>query len=296
MTLNDLLLATTRRSRQRAAMVYFGQSISYSQFLEEVERAACGLQSIGVRRGDRVALLLQNCPQFAIGYFAALRCGAIVTSTSPIYTSREVSHQWKDAGVRVAIVDEVLRIVVEGARSSCPGLERIVWAQSTAYKRPSARRLKEYGRTSPKEISQATQDLDWGKSAELRKATFPCNRPTWRCCLLAIHGRHNGGIQRGDAHACEPGHQCGTNLWLVDGRQSPTRDHDCRASSFPYLRDHLRDDLRYFLRRDGHHLATVRAERSAQSRPQISSDSLSRCSNHVCGLQRRRKYCRLPEK
>ena len=196
MTLNDLLLATTRRSRQRAAMVYFGQSISYSQFLEEVERAACGLQSIGVRRGDRVALLLQNCPQFAIGYFAALRCGAIVTSTSPIYTSREVSHQWKDAGVRVAIVDEVLRIVVEGARSSCPGLERIVWTQSNAYKRPSARRLKEYGRTSPKEISQATQDLDWGNLLSYGRRPSPVIvRPGDVACLQYTGG--TTGVSKG---------------------------------------------------------------------------------------------------
>ena len=90
-TLPELLEQTAAKSPGHTALIYFGAKISYAQLLNHVNRLAAGLQAIGVKKGDRVALMMPNCPQFVISYFGALRAGAIVTATSSMYTSRDCS-------------------------------------------------------------------------------------------------------------------------------------------------------------------------------------------------------------
>src|SRR6185503_14455119 len=114
-TLPELLARAARRYPQRTALIYFGTRLAYRRLLEQVNRCAAGLQALGVRPGDRVALMTQNCPQFVIAYFGALRAGAVVTPTSPIYTPREAGHQWHDAGASVVIADATLLPVVDKA-------------------------------------------------------------------------------------------------------------------------------------------------------------------------------------
>ena len=113
-----MLEEAARRWARRTAYIYFGARITYREFHDQIRRAAAGLQALGVRPGDRVALMMPNRPQFPIAYFGALRAGAIVTATSPIYTAREASHQWHDAGARVAIVDRKLAHIAEAVRRS----------------------------------------------------------------------------------------------------------------------------------------------------------------------------------
>lgn len=125
-TLNDMLEGAARRWPRRTAYFYFGARITYRQFYDHVHRAAAGLQALGVQAGDRVALMMPNRPQFPIAYFAALRAGAIVTATSPIYTVRETAHQWHDAGVKVAIVDRELAHIAAAVRQECPALQHTV--------------------------------------------------------------------------------------------------------------------------------------------------------------------------
>src|SRR5205823_4069934 len=80
----------------------------------------------GLKKGDRVALMMPNCPQFVISYFGALRAGAIVTATSSMYTAREVTHQWNDAGAKFAIVDRRLFPVVKSAMPELSSVEQMV--------------------------------------------------------------------------------------------------------------------------------------------------------------------------
>jgi long-chain acyl-CoA synthetase len=114
-TLPEMLSQRVAKTPSETALIYFGARIPYSQLQEHVNRMAARLQSLGIRKGDRVALFMQNCPQFVIGFFGALGAGAIVTPTSPIYTSREVANQWNDAGASVVIADRRLLSVIEGA-------------------------------------------------------------------------------------------------------------------------------------------------------------------------------------
>lgn len=98
----------TEKSPGNTAVVFYGRSISYRELREAADRLANALASLGVKKGDRVALYLLNSPQFIIAYFAALKCGATVTPISPVYTSHEVRYQIEDSGARVAICQDIL--------------------------------------------------------------------------------------------------------------------------------------------------------------------------------------------
>lgn len=85
------------------ATEFFGRRLSYRELGEQVSRAAEGLRKLGVRAGDRVALILPNCPQHVVAFYAVLRLGAVVVEHNPLYTSRELRHQFEDHQARVVI-------------------------------------------------------------------------------------------------------------------------------------------------------------------------------------------------
>jgi long-chain acyl-CoA synthetase len=85
------------------ALEFFGRRTSYAGLGEQVDRAAEGLRALGVRAGDRVALILPNCPQHVVAFYAVLRLGAVVVEHNPLYTSRELRHQFEDHQARVVI-------------------------------------------------------------------------------------------------------------------------------------------------------------------------------------------------
>ncbi|QXQ10346.1 long-chain-fatty-acid--CoA ligase [Paeniglutamicibacter sp. Y32M11] len=85
------------------ATEFFGRRTSYRELGEQVTRAAEGLRRLGVVAGDRVALILPNCPQHVIAFYAVLRLGAVVVEHNPLYTSRELRHQFEDHQARVVI-------------------------------------------------------------------------------------------------------------------------------------------------------------------------------------------------
>ncbi|BCA56961.1 Long-chain fatty acid-CoA ligase [Nitrospira sp. KM1] len=103
-TLPDMLAHSARRFSRRPALYFFGKTLSYHECHVTVERFACGLAALGIRKGDRVALCLPNSPQAVIAYFGILRAGGIVVACNPTYTEHELSHQLRDAGARALIV------------------------------------------------------------------------------------------------------------------------------------------------------------------------------------------------
>ncbi|MDV3244010.1 MAG: long-chain fatty acid--CoA ligase [Nitrososphaerales archaeon] len=90
---------------------YQGRDLSYSQVDELSSRFASALISLGVKRGDRVAVFLPNIPQFVIAYFGILKAGAIVVTCSPLYKERELEFQLRDSGSSVIVL---ARDVVRG--------------------------------------------------------------------------------------------------------------------------------------------------------------------------------------
>ncbi|HEY5896034.1 MAG TPA: long-chain fatty acid--CoA ligase [Burkholderiales bacterium] len=93
----------------RCAIDYYGTRISFAELKRDVEALAGFLQErCGVRKGDRVLLYLQNCPQFIIGYYAILRADAVVVPVNPMNRTEEMRHYVEDAGAAAAIVGQEL--------------------------------------------------------------------------------------------------------------------------------------------------------------------------------------------
>jgi long-chain acyl-CoA synthetase len=102
--LTALLDDAARDFPKRAALAFLGRTITYRELANAVDRFAGALHGLGVRKGDRVAVILPNCPQDVIAFFAVLRLGAVVVAHNPLYTPSELRHQLTDSGATVAIV------------------------------------------------------------------------------------------------------------------------------------------------------------------------------------------------
>jgi long-chain acyl-CoA synthetase len=107
------LLERTARERPNAVATVFGgavgrrcidSALTYRQLDDLANRFAAGLQKLGIRKGDRVALVLPNCPQFVYCFFGAIKAGAVVVPTNPLYTVRELHGQLADSGARAVVV------------------------------------------------------------------------------------------------------------------------------------------------------------------------------------------------
>jgi long-chain acyl-CoA synthetase len=111
-TLTEAIEQSVRKHGRRTALEFFGAETSFSELGESIDRAAEGLRRLGVKKGDRVAIVLPNCPQHVIAFYAALRLGAVVVEHNPLYTARELRHQFEDHGAKVVIAwNKVVDIV-----------------------------------------------------------------------------------------------------------------------------------------------------------------------------------------
>jgi long-chain acyl-CoA synthetase len=122
------------------ALIFQDNKITYKRLKEEVDRFASALQSMGVVKGDRVALFLPNIPQFVISYYGALKSGGIVTAISPLYKEREVEHQLNDSGAETLVVLDLLYPVVEKIKGET-SLKRIIVTSIKDYLSPIKRVL-----------------------------------------------------------------------------------------------------------------------------------------------------------
>lgn len=98
---DEILSESARRFGARPAWSFYGRRTTFAQAEAQVERVAAGLQIAGLRRGDRVGLLLPNCPAYALLFFGALRAGLIVVNFNPLYTRHELEQQAHDADLAV---------------------------------------------------------------------------------------------------------------------------------------------------------------------------------------------------
>lgn len=113
-SLVDLVEASARDYPDAPALQFFGRTTSYRDLQQQIERAAAGLRAQGVKRGDPVAIVLPNCPQHIVAFYAVLRLGAVVVEHNPLYTPRELRKQFEDHGAVHAIVwNKVVQSVQE---------------------------------------------------------------------------------------------------------------------------------------------------------------------------------------
>ncbi len=102
----QFLLDAVLRYPEHTAIHFLGKQISYRQLHDEAVRLAKGLLALGIEEGDRVAIMLPNCPQAVAAYYGVLLAGAIVVQTNPLYVERELEQQLADSGaVAILTVD-----------------------------------------------------------------------------------------------------------------------------------------------------------------------------------------------
>ncbi len=131
--LHRLLSDTAERCPKRTAILFMGRSVSFQELDESVSRFANALISLGVEPGDRVALVMPNCPQMVIGYYGALRAGAVVVPTNPLYVESELEHQLNDAGAKVVVVLSMLYEKIDSIRLHIPSLEHVIVTNIAEY-------------------------------------------------------------------------------------------------------------------------------------------------------------------
>ena len=113
-SLADLIQASVTEFGDSVALEFFGRETSYAELGEQINRAAEGLRKLGVRKGDPIALIMPNCPQHVVAFYAILRVGAIVIEHNPLYTPRELRHQFEEHGAKVVITwDKVVATLQE---------------------------------------------------------------------------------------------------------------------------------------------------------------------------------------
>jgi long-chain acyl-CoA synthetase len=103
-SLYDLFRQAAEEHRGRNALGFYGTTFEFGRLQALVEKMAASLAAAGVSKGDRVALMLPNCPQYVISFFATVRLGAIVTQINPMYVEREIEHILDDSGAETIVV------------------------------------------------------------------------------------------------------------------------------------------------------------------------------------------------
>lgn len=104
----QFLIQANNEVPSNVAVHFMGKELTYKELYESSLKFANYLRSLGVEKGDRVAVMLPNCPQAVIAYYGILFVGGVVVQTNPLYTERELQYQMADAGVKVILVMDIL--------------------------------------------------------------------------------------------------------------------------------------------------------------------------------------------
>jgi len=104
----------------KIALCFYGRDITYSELNAAIDRAAWGLVGLGIKKGDRVAIHMENCPQFVIAYFGVQRAGGVVVPVNPMFKQAEIEYELNDSGAETLIGMISLYEEVRKARSTTP--------------------------------------------------------------------------------------------------------------------------------------------------------------------------------
>jgi len=125
-SLVELLEAAFKRHGGKTAYIFMGRSIAFSE-VERLSRAlGAYLQSLGLKRGDRVAAMMPNVPQYPVAIAAILRAGFVLVNVNPLYTPRELEHQLKDSGAKAIIILENFAATLQQVIAKVPTKHVIV--------------------------------------------------------------------------------------------------------------------------------------------------------------------------
>jgi long-chain acyl-CoA synthetase len=123
--LHEYLRQNAKDIPGKPAYIFYGRVITWKEMEEYAKRFANFLSKVGVKKGDRVALFMQNCPQYVIGHYAIQNLGAIVAPCSPMFKEWELEYEIDDVGARVIVTADDLYPIVANVREKTP-LEVVV--------------------------------------------------------------------------------------------------------------------------------------------------------------------------
>ena len=130
--LHEILSTTAAEMPNGHATQFLGAALTYGEVKQKSDRLAKALLRLGVVKGDRVGVMLPNCPQYVIAAFAILRLGAVVVNINPIYTSRELQNVAADSGAKVLLTLDRLAPLALGIRERS-ALEHVIVTSLAEY-------------------------------------------------------------------------------------------------------------------------------------------------------------------
>ncbi|MBC7252706.1 MAG: AMP-binding protein [Actinobacteria bacterium] len=167
------------RAPDRVAIIYYGREITYRELDEASDALAASLAEMGVEKGDRVGLYMENCPQFVMAYYGILKAGGVAVACSPMFKEDELRYELQDAGIKVLFIEESLYPTFEKVRGDSPVRELVSTAfldylpeepsiplhptMSTEKNPPPQSRdfleLVKNGKAGPREVEVSLEDL-----------------------------------------------------------------------------------------------------------------------------------------
>ncbi len=126
-TLVELLKNTAMQLPKHTALIFGENRVDYGLLLEASKRLASGLSALGIRKGDRVALMLPNVPHFCISYFGILEIGGIVVPVNIMSSKDEIQHQLKDSGASAMITWTGFQNLAIAMKDMCPECKNILF-------------------------------------------------------------------------------------------------------------------------------------------------------------------------
>ena len=112
-SLVNLMEESFAKYADRTAYSFMGQNIGYQETDAKSQAFAAYLQSLGLEKGDRVAIMMPNVPQYPVAVAAILRAGLVVVNVNPLYTPRELEHQLKDSGAKAIVIIENFAVTLQ---------------------------------------------------------------------------------------------------------------------------------------------------------------------------------------
>ena len=162
--LHEILAAAAVDFADQPATAFLGATLTFGDMKARADRLASALAHLGMRKGDRVGIMLPNCPQYIIGAFAILRVGAIVVNINPSYTAREVLGIANDSGIRALLTLVDLMPLVASLRDST-ALEHVIVTSLAEYSAAPARAGRVEGAHTLAELLSDTPAADLPRAA-----------------------------------------------------------------------------------------------------------------------------------
>jgi len=124
----DIFNQSIERFGEQVAYVNFDHELTYRELDQKTRDFAAWLQSKGLNKGDRIALMMPNILQYPVALFGAMKAGLVIVNTNPLYTARELKHQLRDSGARAIVVVDNFANVLEKVLAET-GVEQVITTQ-----------------------------------------------------------------------------------------------------------------------------------------------------------------------